>query len=485
MGEISKINMGGVDYDIRDKVLEEQLGNINAKPMVSVTYAELVALRDNGELIAGMQYRITDFVTTTAQENTRSAEHQFDVIVTADNENTLNEVARACLHEGDTYFSEAGANLAAWKIWYCIENDAERFAWADTANGKGVIYRMIDEWNNDCPYDFKNIIYVEKMGFKYTQWGGEHQFIRNSALDKVIDDIQYYGYSSETIPSAWSEGKCWVTDAIVTSGSQLYNADGSAISYGGSMSNIVAEDVEYYTFRDDGKDASLSKETYSNVVNKRVINGQYLLNKNIFGVGCYSNKLGNNSFNNTFGNNCYENNLLGGFIEERGSIRYCANNSFGNGCKQNVFGYVAFGNTFGDNCYSNTFGNNCHNNRFGNDCQYNSFGNNCYSNSFGNNCNYNSFGNNCYYNSLAFDSDTAGDYFSYNSFGDGVENVTLQNDSTASDGNQVMYYKVANGMRRADGTPLVVKVERNKSVETYIGKNSDDEVKKFVLADLA
>ena len=25
--------------------------------------------------------------------------------------------------------------------------------------GKGVIYRMIDEWNNDVPYDFKNIMY--------------------------------------------------------------------------------------------------------------------------------------------------------------------------------------------------------------------------------------------------------------------------------------------------------------------------------------
>lgn len=165
MGEISKINMGGVDYDIRDKVLEEQFGNINAKPMISVTYAELVALRDNGELVAGMQYRITDYVTTTAQENTRSAGHQFDVIVTADNENTLNEVARACLHEGDTYFSESGANLAAWQIWYSLDNDAERFAWADTANGKGVIYRMIDEWNNDIPYDFKNIQFKRNLNF--------------------------------------------------------------------------------------------------------------------------------------------------------------------------------------------------------------------------------------------------------------------------------------------------------------------------------
>lgn len=39
-----------------------------------------------------------------------------------------------------------------------MDNDTNRFAWADDT-GRGVIYRMIDEWNNDCPYDFKNILF--------------------------------------------------------------------------------------------------------------------------------------------------------------------------------------------------------------------------------------------------------------------------------------------------------------------------------------
>lgn len=104
-----------------------------------------------------MQYRITDYACTTTQENTKSAGHPFDIIVTADSENTLNEKARAIQHEGDTYFADC--DLSAWKIWYCLDNDATRFAWADSVNGKGVIYRMIDEWNNDVPYDFKNIMY--------------------------------------------------------------------------------------------------------------------------------------------------------------------------------------------------------------------------------------------------------------------------------------------------------------------------------------
>jgi hypothetical protein len=121
----------------------------------SITYAELVALRDEGNLVAGTQYRITDYVTTTTQYETQSAGNQFDVIVRADDESTLNENAFAIQHDGDTYF--ANSNLDAWKLKYCIDNDTNRFLWADSTNGKGVIYEMIDEFDNKCGYDFKNI----------------------------------------------------------------------------------------------------------------------------------------------------------------------------------------------------------------------------------------------------------------------------------------------------------------------------------------
>lgn len=132
-------------------------GSSSGTSMQSITYSELKTLRDNSQLTPGQSYRITDFVTTTVQSETRSAGHAFDVIVVADSENTLNENARACLHDGDTYFADS--NLEAWQLKYCLDNDTTRFGWADTTNGKGVIYRMIDEWNNDYPYDFKNIQY--------------------------------------------------------------------------------------------------------------------------------------------------------------------------------------------------------------------------------------------------------------------------------------------------------------------------------------
>ena len=208
-----------------------------ASSNIPITYDELKALRDANELKAGNSYQITDYVTTCVYDNAFSAEHPFDLIVTVLNSNTLSERAKAVIHEGDEYF--ANSNLAAWDIWYCLDNDRNKYHWAvtddqmytlkvsafgtttpvtggdklvnypyyvwrfkgdsnitvysqvknpdenttvyswdgyekefvefpsahfviernDTSSGKGVIYRMIDEFGNDFPYDFKNIVY--------------------------------------------------------------------------------------------------------------------------------------------------------------------------------------------------------------------------------------------------------------------------------------------------------------------------------------
>ena len=103
--------------------------DISLASVTNTTWYELKSLRDTGKLTPGMQYRITDYQCTTKQENTQSAGHQFDIIVTADSAGKLNEKARACLHDGDIYFKDC--NLAAWELWYSLNNDTKRFAWAD------------------------------------------------------------------------------------------------------------------------------------------------------------------------------------------------------------------------------------------------------------------------------------------------------------------------------------------------------------------
>ena len=144
--KINKIRVDGVDYEIEDTYARENSSNFSNK---KVTYSELVSLRDNSELVPGQKYRITDYVTTTTQGNTKSAGHQFDIVIEALTENTLSEDVKACLHEGDDYFKDC--IIEAWKIRYDIDNNKDKYSWADTENGKGVIYRMIDEFENVYP----------------------------------------------------------------------------------------------------------------------------------------------------------------------------------------------------------------------------------------------------------------------------------------------------------------------------------------------
>lgn len=142
--------------------------------LVETTYAELVRMRDTNSLRPGVRYRITDYVATTngvryqggAEHPLYSANHPFDIIATAASPNSLSDICRAALHDGDEHFTNS--NLGGWIIWYSLDNDVSKWGWADPVNGKGVIYRMIDEFNNDFPYDFK--------GFKATHttyWGEE------------------------------------------------------------------------------------------------------------------------------------------------------------------------------------------------------------------------------------------------------------------------------------------------------------------------
>lgn len=161
--KIRKVKVENTTYDIEpantatitSSDVTGALGYVPLPQLYGITYSELKTLKTNSQLIPGRFYRITDFVTTTAQARTQSAGHQFDIVVQAIANNELSEDASAVLHSGDTYF--ANSNLKAWVLKYNFDNDTTKYAWADSTNGKGVIYYMKDEYFNECGYDFKNI----------------------------------------------------------------------------------------------------------------------------------------------------------------------------------------------------------------------------------------------------------------------------------------------------------------------------------------
>ena len=166
----------------------------NLRPQVKpvkATYKEMTEMRDQGKLIPGQYYQITDYVTTvstTPDPNTgmvmvRSAGNQFDILVRADSATVLNEQAWAVQHDGNTYFQNA--HLEAWQLKYTLDNDANRYDWADTEQGKGVIYEMQDEWGNRLPYDFKNVQFL-----RFPIMGQSRLYV-NSGYPTEMDDDGY------------------------------------------------------------------------------------------------------------------------------------------------------------------------------------------------------------------------------------------------------------------------------------------------------
>ena len=216
-----------------------------------VTYDELKSKRDSGELIAGCWYRIIDYTFTTVQEDTKSAGNVFDIIVLAVDKKTLNHNAFAALHEGDDYF--ANVEIDAWQLKYDLDNDTDKYAWADSTNGKDVIYRMIDEKRNDCPYDFKNALFYNE---KITTGTTSDKFYYTFSY--VVNDKLYDGTVENLVK------KC----------------------YGNSM--------EVYL-------KSNKKSLNLNVF--RCISFGNICYDNTFGYSCRSNTFGSGCYNNSFGNN--------------------------------------------------------------------------------------------------------------------------------------------------------------------------------------
>ena len=466
--------------------------------LTEITWSSLKSLVSAGTLIPGMKYRITDYNCTTTQDYTRSAGHQFDIIVDALDKNTLSENASAINHSvsnGETdYFADCDLN--AWKIWYCLDNDKTRFAWADDTktnnkeNGRGVIYRMIDEFGNDCPYDFKNIqfqrvdantITVIHSQY-YNDYSANVESFFNSTKNTVPFKYQYLRWltSSQAVQEGFSDFLGMTNEQIISSGlyycildHKLYEDDPGLLA---SVTSITDNNSKWlYTFSTTTfTDSSLNgyaNNVFSNKVGVYLSESVMFLSHTCFiGTNCYSNTFGNNCYSNTFGNSCSDNtfgnncynitfgdgcygNTFGNDCFGNTFGNYCFGNTFGGSCDYNTFGnycnYNTFGggsyyNTFGNTCRSNTFGNYCNSNIFGNSCYYNAFGNNCQNSTFGNNCFGNTFGNDCHSNTFGNDCDyntfgsnnyynTFGNYIEESQFGDGVRSFSITNASITTE----------------------------------------------------
>lgn len=454
--------------------LNEEFSNNASSISITITYDELKSLRDTNKLVPGQWYRITDYVCTTSQANTQAAGNQFDIIVRADTTNKINENAYATHHEGDTYFENS--NLSAWELKYDLNNNTTKYAWA-SSNGKGVIYYMKDEWGNEAPYDFKNIMFARywvTSSRKGNDWGLVNKF-------SAYNDLTNTSILPNDVTASGTPNYCYTFTKLSDSTSSATVMDYSNIAnneycYGNKIGLLKSAGKFYLNniviIAINTTDQEHTNVFAANCRNITLYNGN---TGNVFGSNNYNMTFGNYCSSNSFGNQCASNSF-GNSCSSNSFGNGCSSNSFGNRCSANSFGNNFYSNSFGDGCSSNSFGNQCSSNSFGNSCpnnsfmdfcQDNSFGNYCQSNSFGNYCFYNSFMDNCYYNSF-------GNYITRISFSKVytyyiiVENgngyITITSTNTTNNSNKLRNITIAQGV---NNTSTVKTISHNTVNDTF------------------
>ena len=479
--KLQEIHEGKRDY-LRYKGRDGRYHFLDTKEMPdsdtnSVTYGQLVEMRQAALLEPGMLYRITDYATTTVQENTRSAGHQFDIVVMALDSKTLAERAWAMPHEGDTYF--AASNLKAWRLLYSLENDTKRFAWADPVNGKGVIYRMIDEHNNDCPYDFKNI--------QFKRWAVSS--LTNDKLDSdSLDELAaQFVYDADENPFCFAR-----QNSNYTSGSTSFVVNNevsnwyytfSVFDEEGAVNDYSLRVYDYYV---DGAMAVVQgnvmlpaqacddEDVYHYVLNNNVFIDKYDEEEEWYTVS-FGNSMKENCKNNTFSAECSGNTFSASCSRNTFSAN-CQYNTFSANCQYNTFSAGCSQNTFSANCQNNTFSAGCYNNTFSAYCSNNTFSADCWYNTFSAYCRNNTFSADCWYNTFSANVQSCElikDYTRYVIIENGNTGIKLTSTQTTSQASQLQNILIALGTNMSSSKTISHNTVGDTFKTTYQNTNSD------------
>lgn len=460
----------------------------------------MVALVATSELIPGMKYRITDYVTTTSVIDTTSNQKQFDIIVTATSNNTLNEDALVMHHENDTYFENS--DLSEWRIKYSLLNDTSRFRWAKS-EGTGVIYYMKDEFGNEAPYDFKNIMFkVAENGINY--W------------------CYTFNVSRGQGSSDWSMSyTCHhnIIEECFDNGTYVRRLNNVIFQSNNSMSICEFNTIGQNSYDIKFNVSKLASPYQASFIRNNI--GKRCYNISFGSDSCEGNVIGDGSNGLSFGNRVLEN-VVGSYCVGSMFLDGVSNNTIGNRTSNITLGNGSSFNVIGDKCNDITIGTNGNHNNVGSSsayinmskaqCQYNVFGNTCSNITMGNNSSYNTFGENCYYikagaffqlnifddycNNIVFSKTQVSsmsalsdsnlrDYCQNNTFAKESYNMCIYKDCTSCLANRINNLNVVFPRRSTETNFVPIEIETlNINYELFVRRNTRGAVKIFNLADL-
>lgn len=437
--------------------------------VIRTIHSELKILRDCGELIPGMFYRITDYECTTAQEGTRAMNHRFDIIVQALSRDRLSEIAKADFNDEDSYFADNGANLAAWEIKYCLDNDVTRFAWCSqciTNLQSGfsqlgdVLVRCPDfDWasgQDDYVYawgteadaedgDICNFIYSKAPIICDNEgvWHSPSETVLPVAVKNMgkgviyymkdehgnecsydFKNIQFLKWISHDDECPYYDEECGDEDWCYTFCGNQYNADDDEWSYlldGSIGSHFVGRGTrvdDMYSFHSNVIKPQRYDDNYYESrfrLNGIVLFGKWEVNRDrvAWSDCCYDNVFDDDCLNITLCAGCFMNHFDKWCHDINLGITSC-NNQFSVGCCYIYTADSLENSSFGINCYEirmqggwdNIFGRSCGDTTFEEWCHDITIGRYCYGNTFGPNVGNITLGDYCEENTFGGDENT-------------------------------------------------------------------------------
>lgn len=321
---------------IKDTKQQWTHGQLYGSTIIEDTYSEIKKLKDSNKLIAGNLYAITDYTATTTQGETRSAGKVFGLIIEAITTNTFSEDAIAY----DSNQSFTGNKLEAWTVKYCFTNDITRFAWTDTINGKGVIYYLKDEFNNECWYDFKNIQFARSRDWFNTN---NTFWCASTFLSTASSVNQFYFYTFSVVNNG-----AVIDDSLYSENNYYHATDnhlGRSTAKLTKLNNTIFIDdinkgIFNITIADGHSNNTIGKLTWNNTI-------EHNFKDNIIGESFQYNTIGSNFTNNVAKKSFSYNTIEGG----------CTYNIFYGSVNRCIFQQAFSNNTFiGESLAQCTFG---------------------------------------------------------------------------------------------------------------------------------
>lgn len=282
---------------------------------------------------------------------------------------------------------------------------------------------MIDEWNNDCPYDFKNVKSVSGSYVVYTFTYIVNNVVYDASLDGKTADC-YNNTIKPYIDRATKIQNLPPKTGALINNSSVLNCHDNSIGYSSTVK--LSRGCCYNIIGDNAASITL-------------------------GSGCEKNIIGNNAVNINLGNSSSNNSIGNDDLQITMGIG-CSRNIIRNNCNAITLGNSDYDNVFNNYCISIKLGDGCASNRFGNNCAQIYFADSASSTQMLSWCRNNTFDDYC------------------------AQLLFYSTDTSASTNNWLQNVHVHSGITRGDGTMITIEVpDRNLPYETdyYFDENKN------------